>query len=76
MDRSERFYRIEQLLRDSAAPVPRATFLERLEVSLATFKHNLEYLRDRFGILTQKSRCWPRLPSKNGYARLWTGPLH
>lgn len=50
MDRSERFYRIEQLLRDSAVPVPRATFLERLEVSLATFKRDLEYLRDRFGI--------------------------
>jgi predicted DNA-binding transcriptional regulator YafY len=50
MDRTERFYRIEQLLRDSAAAVPRETFLDRLEVSLATFKRDLEYLRDRFGI--------------------------
>lgn len=50
MDRSERFYRIEQILRDSKVPVPRETFLERLEISLATFKRDLEYLRDRFGI--------------------------
>jgi len=50
MDRSERFYRIEQILRASATPVPRDVFLEKLEVSLATFKRDLEYLRDRFGV--------------------------
>ena len=46
MDRSERFYKIEQLL-TSHRVVPVDTFLEVLEVSLATFKRDLEYLRDR-----------------------------
>lgn len=46
MDRSERFYKIEQLL-TSHRVVPKDTFLDVLEVSLATFKRDLEYLRDR-----------------------------
>jgi predicted DNA-binding transcriptional regulator YafY len=46
MDRTERFYKIEQLL-ISHRVVPITTFLEELEVSLATFKRDLEYLRDR-----------------------------
>ncbi len=46
MDRSERFYRIDQLLlRDSVVSLER--FLAELEVSRATFKRDLEYLRDR-----------------------------
>lgn len=49
MDRSERFYRIEQMLLNSVTPISRQTFLEKLEISLATFKRDLEYLRDRFG---------------------------
>lgn len=47
MERTERFYRMEQLLR-SRRSVPRSVFLEALEVSPATFKRDLEYLRDRF----------------------------
>ena len=46
MNRTERFYKIKQLLR-SRASVPRRTFLDTLEVSRATFKRDLEYLRDR-----------------------------
>ena len=46
MDRSERFYRIDQLLRERGV-VPREAFLDDLEVSPATFKRDLEYLRDR-----------------------------
>ena len=37
MDRTERFYRIQQMLRQSRV-VPVRTFLRELEVSLATFK--------------------------------------
>ena len=48
MERLERFYKIDQLLRAQRV-VPRETFLATLEVSLATFKRDLEYLRDRFG---------------------------
>jgi predicted DNA-binding transcriptional regulator YafY len=47
MERTERFYRIERLLREKKS-VPQKTFLAELEVSKATFKRDLEYLRDRF----------------------------
>lgn len=46
MDRTERFYRIEQLLQDRKL-VPLRDFLDELEVSRATFKRDIEYLRDR-----------------------------
>src|SRR4051812_31671976 len=46
MDRTERFYRIDHLLQDRVI-VPRDVFLNELEVSLATFKRDLEYMRDR-----------------------------
>lgn len=46
MDRTERFYKIESLLRSRRA-VPVDTFLDELGVSRATFKRDLEYLRDR-----------------------------
>ena len=46
MDRTERFYRIQQLIqRHRVVPVDR--FLAELEISLATFKRDLEYLRSR-----------------------------
>lgn len=48
MDRTERFYIIDQLL-NSSRSVSRAQFLAALEVSPATFKRDLEYLRDRLG---------------------------
>jgi len=49
MDRTERFYRIERLLRERKV-VPRRAFLDALEVSLATFKRDLEYLRERLEV--------------------------
>ncbi len=45
MNRTERIYKIQQLLKARRA-VPRAVFLEELEVSPATFKRDLEYMRD------------------------------
>jgi len=45
MDRSERFHRIDLLLNERGV-VPREVFLQELEVSLATFKRDLEYMRD------------------------------
>lgn len=47
MNRTERFYRIDQLLRERRGPVPIARFLDALGVSRATFKRDLEYMRDR-----------------------------
>ena len=46
MDRTERFYKIDQLLRDHRV-VPFSLFEERLGVSRATIKRDLEYLRNR-----------------------------
>jgi predicted DNA-binding transcriptional regulator YafY len=46
MDRTERFYRIDRLLRDHKV-VTLERFLDDLGVSRATFKRDLEYLRDR-----------------------------
>jgi predicted DNA-binding transcriptional regulator YafY len=46
MDRTERFYRINHLLSVRQC-VPLETFLKDMEVSRATFKRDLEYLRER-----------------------------
>ncbi|MCP4234984.1 MAG: WYL domain-containing protein, partial [Aestuariibacter sp.] len=46
MDRTERFYLIDQMLHNQPV-VSRIQFLDALEVSPATFKRDLEYLRDR-----------------------------
>jgi predicted DNA-binding transcriptional regulator YafY len=46
MDRTERFYRILALLQQKKS-VAREEFLEALSISPATFKRDLEYLRDR-----------------------------
>jgi predicted DNA-binding transcriptional regulator YafY len=46
MDRTERFYKIHQLL-ESRRVVPREIFLDELGVSLATLKRDLEYMRER-----------------------------
>ena len=46
MDRTERFYKIDQLITERRV-VPFQTFIEALEVSTATVKRDLEYLRTR-----------------------------
>jgi predicted DNA-binding transcriptional regulator YafY len=46
VDRTERFYKIERLLHDRRL-VKRDVFLKELGISLATFKRDLEYLRER-----------------------------
>ncbi len=46
MDRTERFYKISRMLQ-RGRPVPKRTFLDELEISNATFKRDLEYMRER-----------------------------
>lgn len=46
MDRTERFYKIDQMISDRKV-VPFGDFLEELEVSRATLKRDFQYLRDR-----------------------------
>jgi len=60
VDRTERFYRIQQLLRHQRS-VPVRRFLSELEISLATFKRDLEYMRSRLNIPI----VWDR--ESNGY---------
>lgn len=46
MDRTERFYKIERMLRNrKVAPI--RDFLDELGVSPATFRRDIEYLRER-----------------------------
>lgn len=49
MERTERFYKIQRLLTQRTI-VPRDVFLDELQVSRATFKRDLEYLRDRMNM--------------------------
>ena len=60
MDRTERFYKIDQLLKDSKI-VPFARLAEILGVSRATVKRDLEYMRERFNAPIEYVR------SANGY---------
>ena len=60
MDRTERFYRIDRLIREHQC-VPVKRFLEELEVSLATFKRDIEYMRSRL----HAPIIWDR--QRNGY---------
>ena len=46
MDRTERLYEIDRLLKEFKV-VPMSRFLEELEVSRSTVKRDFEYLRDR-----------------------------
>ncbi len=46
MDRTERFYKIDRLLRERQA-TPMSLLAQELGVSWSTFKRDLEYLRDR-----------------------------
>ena len=46
MNRTERFYKIDQMLHERRV-VPIEVFLEELDVSRATFKRDIEYMRDR-----------------------------
>ncbi len=46
MDRTERFYKIDQMIHDRRL-VPFAELQEALEVSRATLKRDLEYMRNR-----------------------------
>ncbi len=58
MDRTERFHVIDQML-NTHRVVTRSQFLESLEVSPATFKRDLEYLRDRLSApIVWDSELW------------------
>jgi len=59
MTRTERIHQIVHILETSRQAVPVRRFLDELEVSRATFKRDLDYLRDRLGapIAWQPGAC-------------------
>lgn len=63
MDRTERFYKIDQLIR-ARGVVSFDTLLAELEVSRATLKRDLQYLRDRLSLPIVHDR------DAGGYRRL------
>lgn len=71
MDRTERFYKIEHLIR-SRGCVSFATLLEALEVSPATLKRDLAYLRERLDAPIEYDAA------DNGYrfGQQWRGGKH
>jgi predicted DNA-binding transcriptional regulator YafY len=74
MDRTERFHLIDQML-SSTRRVTRQQFLDALEVSPATFKRDLEYLRDRLGApivwdREQRAYCYQQQPGDSGSYQL------
>ncbi|MGM9482223.1 helix-turn-helix transcriptional regulator [Roseateles sp. NT4] len=71
MDRTERFYKIEQLIR-SRGCVSFATLIEALEVSPATLKRDLAYLRERMDAPIEYDA------GENGYrfGQQWRGGKH
>ena len=60
MERLERFYRIDQLLKDGKA-VPFSILMKELGVSRASVKRDLEYMRERFNAPIEYDR------EANGY---------
>jgi len=56
MDRTERFYKIEQLLR-AGGSVPFAKLEQALAVSRATLKRDLQYMRDRLNAPIEYDRA-------------------
>lgn len=80
MDRTERFYIIDRMLREHEV-VPFSALVERLEVSRATLKRDLEYMRSRLHapIEFERERGGYRLASTAGGSRyalpgLWFSP--
>jgi len=75
VDRTERFYKIHRLLTQRRF-VSRDDFLDELGVSRATFKRDLEYLRDRFNmpIVWERDRGAYRLDENAPQAHLFQLP--
>ena len=72
MDRTERFYRMDQMIRERTV-VALQSFLDELGISRATFKRDLDYMRDRFNAPIEYDR------DNNGYrfaVNSGTGPRY
>lgn len=63
MSQTERLYRIVHMLEEAHHPVPLTQLLSALEISRATFKRDLEYLRDRLNAPIRWQRGEAGVPS-------------
>jgi len=68
MERLERFYKIDQLLKDRKV-VSFATFKEVLGMSRVSVKLHLEYMRSRFNAPIEYDREAERLPLRQAALR-------
>lgn len=73
MERLERFYRIESMLQNGRY-VTSDTFCKTLEVSISTFKRDLEYMRSRFSIPIEWSNDEGGYFLKATAGKTWTLP--
>ncbi len=71
MERLERFYKIDQLLKDRKA-VPFSALRSSLGVSAATLKRDLEYMRERFHAPIE----WDREANGYRFGKPRTGPRY
>ena len=71
MTRTERFYRIDKMLHERRL-VPIEVFLEELDISRATFKRDMEYLRDRL----HAPIVWDRFAGGYRFESASTGPAY
>jgi len=71
MERLERFYKIDQLLKDRR-PVPFSALQSSLGVSAATLKRDLEYMRERFHAPIE----WDREANGYRFGKPRTGPRY
>lgn len=71
MDRTERFYKIEMLIRGQEC-VSFAALLQALEVSPATLKRDLQYLRERLGAPIE----YDALANGYRFGQQWRGQQH
>lgn len=64
MDRTERFYRIDQMIQDRTV-VPIQSFLDELDISRTTFKRDLEYMKNRLNAPIEYDRTTMGTATRN-----------
>lgn len=78
MSQTERILRIQQMIQDRGV-VSKATFLGELEISVARFKRDLAFLRDRFQVQIEydpAKRGYLIIPSEEGVSVELPGPMY
>jgi predicted DNA-binding transcriptional regulator YafY len=72
MERLERFYKIDRILKERKTAVPFADLKDELSVSRATLKRDLEYMRERFNAPIE----WDRAANGYRFGKPRLGPVY